>query len=445
MTKKSVDILGLPVISITEGCELGVSKTLIVDAKAGAVAAITIEDEDWYRGVKLLPYSSVIAIGRDAVTVTSSSNILTLDEASDFEAMLDANIRVIGTKAITKTGTINGKVSEIFIAEDGMVEKVEIVDPHGGVSEIPADEISIFGKQVTVIGDPGDGAHRTPPVFSMPEPTAEVAPEPEPMPKPAIESSPEPMPELTPEPPVPEPVLEPMQEPTPEPEPVPAPAVEVAPEPMHEPTLEPSVPEPILEPIQELTLEPETVPEPAVELSPEPISEPPAPEPVPEPEPEPISDALPEPPTIEAEPTAAPEPAPVPEPEAEEKPAPKQTKKTAKKASSASKPEPAPVSEPEAEEEPPAPKPAKKASAKPKKTAAPRVKKATASTQEKKETSDKAVMERHRRFLIGKKASRTIAAGSGAIIVKAGEELTDEVLQKAQLAGKLIELSMNAQ
>ena len=53
--KKSVEILGLPIISITEGRELGMSKTLLIDAKNGAVAAITIEDEDWYRGVKLLP------------------------------------------------------------------------------------------------------------------------------------------------------------------------------------------------------------------------------------------------------------------------------------------------------------------------------------------------------------------------------------------------------
>ncbi|MBP3690920.1 MAG: PRC-barrel domain-containing protein, partial [Schwartzia sp.] len=152
MTKKSVEILGLPVISITEGRELGISKTLVIDARKGAVAAITIEDEDWYRGVKLLPYSSVIAIGKDAVTVTSSESILTLAEASDFEAMLDENVRIIGTKAITKTGTIYGKVKEIFIDdEDGLVEKIEITTLDGAESEILADEISIFGKQVTVI------------------------------------------------------------------------------------------------------------------------------------------------------------------------------------------------------------------------------------------------------------------------------------------------------
>lgn len=149
--KKSVEILGLPVISITEGRELGMSKTLLVDAKNGTIAAITIEDEDWYRGVKLLPYSSVIAIGHDAVTVTNSENILTLEDAGDYEAMLDANIKIIGTKAITKSGTIQGKVVEIYIGETGKIEKVEIESADGSLSETSSEQISIFGKQVTVI------------------------------------------------------------------------------------------------------------------------------------------------------------------------------------------------------------------------------------------------------------------------------------------------------
>ena len=33
MTKKSVEILNLPIISITEGRELGMSTTLLIDAK----------------------------------------------------------------------------------------------------------------------------------------------------------------------------------------------------------------------------------------------------------------------------------------------------------------------------------------------------------------------------------------------------------------------------
>ena len=422
MTKKSVEITGLPVISVTEGFELGVSKTLIVDAKAGAVAAITIEDEDWYRGVKLLPYSSIIAIGNDAITVTNSDSILTLDEACDFEAMLDANIRVIGTKAITKTGTIDGEVSEIFISPNGVVEKIEIIDPQGNASEIPSDEIYVFGKEVTVIGDPGDGANRVQTVFYATKPKAKAAPEP--TPEPTVEAMPEPTPEpmveAMPEP-TPEPMVEAMPEPTPEPmveampEETPEPMVEAMPEPTPEPTPEPMVetmPEPTLESMVEAM--PEPTPEPMVEVMPEPT---------PEPEIEPVSVQ-----SMELETET--EPAPVTEPE----------------------PEPAPALELEIEEEP-APQPAKKPAAKSKKTPAVKTKKTTATktkkektpSAEKEEAPGKAVMDRHRRFLIGKKASRDVAANNGTVIIQAGEEITEAALQKAQLAGKLIELSMNAQ
>lgn len=295
MTKKSVEILNLPIISISEGRELGTSKTLLIDAKNGAVAAITIEDEDWYRGVKLLPYSSVIAIGHDAVTITSSENILTLEDASDYEPMLDANIRVIGTKAITKSGTIQGKVTEIFIGEGGKVEKCEVTASDGSTSEISSDQISIFGKQVTVIDPPDEEEKKTEPVAAP----AQAAPAPAPA------------------------------APAPAPTPAPAPAPEEKKE------------EPAAEPKKE-------------------------------------------------------------EPKQEEKPEPKK-------------------------EEAPKQEPAKPAA--PTKEAA----------------ADKASEERHRRFLLGKKAARDIVTDNGVVIVKAGADITEEVLQKAKLANKFIELSMNIQ
>lgn len=304
--KKSVEILGLPVISITEGRELGMSKTLLIDAKKGTVAAITIEDEDWYRGVKLIPYESVIAIGDDAVTVTNSENILTLDDAGDYEQLLDDNIRIIGTKAITKSGSIQGKISELYIGDDGKIEKCEITAPDGTTSEVTADQISIFGKQVTVI-DPSSEKKNEPVAAPASEAPAKAAPA-----APA------------------------------------APAKEA-----------PAAKEPAA----------------------------------------PKEDVKPEPPKAAA-------PAP-------EKPA--------------EKPAPAPAA-PKAPEKPaaPAPKPAPKAD--PKQAAA-----------------DKATEERHRRFLLGKKATRTIKMDNGIVIVEEGQDITEEVLQKAKLANKFIELSMNVQ
>lgn len=309
--KTSAEILGLPVISITEGRELGMSKTLLIDAKNGAVAAITIEDDDWYRGVKLIPFESVIAVGADAITITNSENILTLEDAVDFENLLDENVRIIGTKAITKGGTIQGSVSEIYIGDDGKVVQCEISDPQGNfLDNISAEQISIFGKQVTVIDSGSVAATASPAMPAAETPAA-----------PAFEAAP-----TFAEPPVAEP------------------AAEAAPEPEPE---TPAVPDmPAAEPVEEPA--PESVVEPAAET-----------------------------------------PAEVPAPE--------------------------PAAAPEAAEDP-----AEKAAA-------------------------KATEDRHRRFLLNKKASRRITTDTGVVIVEAGGDITEEVLQKAKLANKIIELSMNVQ
>ena len=322
--KKSVDILGLPVISITEGRELGMSKTLLIDAPNRVVAAITIEDEDWYRGVKLIPYDNVIAVGEDAVTINNSENILTLDAAGDFETLLDDNIRVIGTKAITRTGVIQGTITEIFIGDDGNIEKCEITTPEGSTSEVTADQVSIFGKEVTVISPEGDAGKKS---------DAAAAPAAPAVTAPVVEEA----------------AAEPVAE-------VAAPAVE-----------EPAAP------VAEVPAE-ELVEAPAVEA--------PVEEPVPAEEPS----AEPELPVVEEAPVEVP---------AEEPAAPA--------------------------EEPAAAEPAEDKSA------------------------DRVNEDRHRRFLLGKKATRTIKMDNGVVIVEAGADITEEVLQKAKLGNKFIELSMSAQ
>ena len=299
--KKSVDILGLPVISITEGRELGMSKTLLIDAPNRVVAAITIEDEDWDRGVKLIPYDNVIAVGDDAVTVNHSENILTLDAAGDFETLLDDNIRVIGTKAITRTGVIQGTITEIFIGKDGSIEKCEITTPEGSTSEVTADQVSIFGKEVTVISPEGDAGKKS---DAADAPAAS-----------AVTTSAEE--------PAAEPATEPAAEESAASAETPAEDTAAAAEPSAEPTIE--------------------------ELA--------------------VEDAPAETPAAEA---AAEEPA-------EDK------------------------------------------------------------------NADRVNEDRHRRFLLGKKATRTIKMDNGVVIVEAGADITEEVLQKAKLGNKFIELSMSAQ
>ncbi len=439
--KKSVEILGLPIISITEGRELGVSKSLLIDAKNGVVAAVTIDDEDWYRGVKLIPYEAIIAIGEDAVTITHSENILNLEEAGDYERLLVENIRVIGTKAITKTGRIQGKVTEVFIGDGGKIEKCEVTTPDGTTSEINSEQISIFGKQVTVIdvGEEKKNSLTEQPAFepafkafheepaqkvwnlSVDEPT-EIISEPQETFEGVKEELP-PVEEI-------QPILKlaqlPEEEPTTSEEQQTALEESMTPEPTVEAVQEPVV-EVVQEPVAEEVKEPvvEAVQEPVVEAVQEPVVEA-VQEPVVEAVQEPVVEAVQEP-VVEAvqEPVVEAVKEPVVETVQEPVVAIKISEEDKKIAAMTQQAEDLKAA-------------LKKA----------RASQQVTSTEPKpmipqKKQVEKAVDERRRRVLLGKHATKTITAESGTLVVEMGAEVTEEVLQRARLSNKFIELSMN--
>ena len=406
--KKSVEILGLPIISITEGRELGTSKTLLIDAKNGVVAAITIEDDDWYRGVKLIPYESVIAIGEDAVTITHSDNILNLEEAGDYERFLNENIRVIGTKAITKSGRIQGKVTEVFIGEGGKIVKVEITTPEGSTNEVTSDQISIFGKQVTVVDADAEKKNNfvtSAPAFSPTVETssaenfdapAEIPQDNFDAPQDNFDVTQETFDAQT------QNFDAPANFPTETPD-APAEVEQTNTDDIFNET--PEEAQAALENM--MTPEPEVAPEVEAEVNDEPFTpftEEPSVEPTLEVEEQPLdTPTLTDIPVVDEMPSFDEQPAEDPKLAAMTQQA-EDLKAALQKA----------MSTPDAK---------------------PSVKK----------SSEKAVDERRRRVLLGKHATKTIMADSGTIVVEAGAEITEEVLQRARLSNKFIELSMNVQ
>ena len=373
--KKSAEILGLPIISITEGRELGMSKTLVIDAKNGLIAAITIEDEEWYRGVKLIPYSSIIAIGDDAITILHSDKILKLGQIGNYEPLLVENIRILETKAITKTGKIMGRVADIFVGEDGKIEKCEIRAADGSTSEVSADKISIFSRQVTVIDM--DGVKKSKPVVKPVEST-EIKPEPVAV----VEEKPA---EVKP---VEE--IKPVEEVKPVEIPAPVPEVETKTEEIQiENPVEEIPPVENVQPVE--TVQNVEDVQPVEEISDTEDSD---------------EDEVEMPDLEDFEPEPANKVEVATEPE----------KKTETKGIQQAEALKAAL---------------KRAMEKQQKNATPATK-----TEPKK--GGKTVT------LVGRKVTKTITANNGSVIIEEGGEITEEILQKARIAGKFIELSMNS-
>jgi uncharacterized protein YrrD len=172
--KKSIEIIGLPIISIIEGTELGTVKSLLINPKDGSVTLL-IDDSKWYWGAKFLPLSVVTGLGQYAITIENSDAILTLTDAPEVEQLIVADLKVIGTKVLTRNGLIQGKVTEILIDNSGKIVACEIEDVNGESSSIEAQQILTFGKDVLIVSDENEIVTKNPitaPVVSAAEKTS---------------------------------------------------------------------------------------------------------------------------------------------------------------------------------------------------------------------------------------------------------------------------------
>ena len=152
--KKNSEILGLPVISITEGSELGRVKCLVINSLKGAVVAMIIEDDHWYKvGAKLVPFTAIIGVGDNAVTIENSSSVVSIADNHDIEKLLDANVKIIGAKVLTKRGSFQGCVTEYSLDQSGIIGSCQIEGPTGEIAQIQGQRILTFGKGIIIISD----------------------------------------------------------------------------------------------------------------------------------------------------------------------------------------------------------------------------------------------------------------------------------------------------
>ena len=151
--KKIEDIIGLPVVDIREGSEIGTVKKVVINPIEGSIAALVIDDGTWYLGAKLLPFTEIAGLGESAITIISSDSILTVENAPALEQLLRTDVTIIGTKVLTKAGHFEGTVKEILIDKTGKITVCEIEELNGEISTIPTQRVLTFGKKVLLIAD----------------------------------------------------------------------------------------------------------------------------------------------------------------------------------------------------------------------------------------------------------------------------------------------------
>lgn len=149
--KTSREILGLPIISIAEGEEIGKVKTLVINPEKGSIDFITIEHEDWQVSVKAIPFKKVIGIGEYAVTIEGENSIIDLNEIPIANQLVNKKIRIMDAKVMTRKGELLGTVGEFFANEEnGNVIGMLVQMPDRDVI-LPAEMVLTYGKEILVV------------------------------------------------------------------------------------------------------------------------------------------------------------------------------------------------------------------------------------------------------------------------------------------------------
>ncbi|HBC92539.1 MAG TPA: hypothetical protein DCZ10_06435 [Pelotomaculum sp.] len=157
--KSSRQILGLPVMSIEEGLQIGEADHLVLNQR-GAVDFLLVKDRAWYLGLKAVPFNAVQGFGENALTVAASSTLIPAKDSSQAVELLEKGFHLNGLKVISNKGKILGSVSEYYIDETtGNIAGCQIIpkDSESPAGIIPRQYILSFGLDCLVVEDGAEG------------------------------------------------------------------------------------------------------------------------------------------------------------------------------------------------------------------------------------------------------------------------------------------------
>jgi len=150
--KRSSEIIGSPVISISEGLQIGTIKGMVINPQQKKVEFLLLDDyldDVELKGLSLL---SAEGVGEFAVTVQNSNELVNLSKISILLELVQKDILLLGTKVVTKKGRLLGEVVEFSVyTENGELAEVYYNDAEENEVPLSADSIITIGKEVLIV------------------------------------------------------------------------------------------------------------------------------------------------------------------------------------------------------------------------------------------------------------------------------------------------------
>lgn len=153
--KTSQQIIGLPVVSITDGNEIGRVKALMIHAAMGKADFLILDSAIRSLAGGVVPIGKVLGIGTDAVTVLQAEDVSAMADVPAAIELLQKNATVRGTRILSRKGTLLGVAGDLIVDEDNacLIAGVGFIpgneDREAGI--LPREAIITFGGNLLVV------------------------------------------------------------------------------------------------------------------------------------------------------------------------------------------------------------------------------------------------------------------------------------------------------
>lgn len=153
--KKAQPFVGLNVMGIEMGEQLGKVAGFVINPDSGRVDYLLLERDIWYGEMRALNYDAVLGVGEFAVTTNNSKEIYSVSQKPEIISLLEKDIQLVKAGVITRSGEYVGVITEYYIDEKtGKIAGCEICGEKGEMlGIIPADKVITFGSKYIVIDD----------------------------------------------------------------------------------------------------------------------------------------------------------------------------------------------------------------------------------------------------------------------------------------------------
>ncbi len=152
--KKTQQIIGLPVIEVSTGSQLGTVSGIVVNPDQGALECLLLERERWYGEMRALPFGAVLGVGEFAVTVISGSDVFPVSAKKELISMLERDVPLIKAGVMTRSGKLVGAVREYYVDhQSGKIKGCQVTVESGDEFIVPGDKVMTYGSRFIIIED----------------------------------------------------------------------------------------------------------------------------------------------------------------------------------------------------------------------------------------------------------------------------------------------------